>query len=159
MSWGGLIRFLTGFVLAIAIIFFAGINATRYILTRLTAPPPRPTFPNDRPSLNASESPAATEGETETASDSQLSEAPSPEATPTASPTSSSGLYQARVTQSIGLVVRAEPSRDAAQVGGVAYEQEITVIGESPDGEWLQVRVAENGPEGWIKSGNTTRLD
>lgn len=157
MSWGGLVKFTTGFVLAIAILFFTGVNTARYLITRLTTPPPRPTFPNDLPAATPPPaSPVAPAAATPAA------EAPVPtsvEPSPEPSPSLEPGAYQARVTQPIGLIVRMEPNRDAERVGGLDYEQAVTIVGESPDGEWLRVRLSNDGTEGWIKAGNTERLN
>lgn len=166
MNWSALIKFLVGFSLAIALLFFAGVSATRYLITRLTAPPPRPTFPNDDPNFTSSPSaspaqaspvavastPAAVASPTPSAT-----QTPTPSATPT--PEDEPGAYEARVTQSIGLVVRQEPSRSASQVGGVSYNQSVVILETSADGEWLRVRVPDSGLEGWVKSGNTEPIN
>jgi uncharacterized protein YgiM (DUF1202 family) len=66
--------------------------------------------------------------------------------------------YPARVTQPIGLILRQEPSGEAARVGGIDFNQELTVLEEAPDGAWQRVRLAD-GAEGWIKGGNTEKLN
>lgn len=151
MSWSGLGKVLTGFVLSLVLLFFAGAAATRYFITKLTAPPPRPTFDNDAPTQAENSS-----SETEQAI--ATSEEPSSE--PAARPTRplEPGAYEARVTQPIGLVLREEPNQDSSQLGGVEYEQQIVVLEESSDGEWLRVRLT-NDSEGWVKAGNTERVN
>jgi Bacterial SH3 domain len=171
MNWSALVKFLVGFSLAIALLFFAGVSATRYLITRLTAPPPRPSFPNDDPNFTLSPSPAQPQA-TAAASPAAapVAATPSPSPTSSASPSASlaatpspsadePGAYEARVTQSIGLVVRQEPSRSAPQAGGVSYNQSIVVLETSADGEWLRVRVGDSGLEGWVKSGNTEPIN
>jgi hypothetical protein len=157
MSWSGLVKFLVGFTLAIAILFFAGAGLTRYLITKLTAPPPKPIFPNDNPA-EVGTSPAVAQPPASPQSSPTPSAAPSPTPSPSPSP-SEPGAYEARVTQPIGLVVRQEPSRDSEQIGGVEYEQEVTILEESTDGEWVKVRLSGSGLEGWVKSGNTERLE
>jgi hypothetical protein len=153
MSWSGLIKFFTGFTLAIALLFFAGVNVTRHLITRLTAPPPRPVFPNDTPSPAASTTVAATP--------TAPSPSPTPEssATPERSPSSDpAGAYEARVTEPIGLIVRQEPNRDAERLGGVEYDEVVTVLETTPDGEWQRVRLSGSGVEGWVKGGNVEQI-
>ncbi len=152
MSLSGVFKFILGFVLAIALLFLAGAGLTRYMLTRLATPPPRPTFPND-PSPSVANSPAAAASPAEpAASPSVAVTSPSP------SPSPASTEYRAKVTQPIGLIVRAEPNADAAQVAGVEYNRELTVLEDSSDGAWQKVRLA-NGTEGWVKGGNTERIN
>lgn len=173
MNLSGVMKFLVGFTLAIALLFFTGVSITRYFITRLTAPPPKPIFPNDSPTAIASPrpvSPAPTAVPTapNPASPSAVSpsptatqpKSPSPtaEASPTPSPADEPGAYNARVTQSRGLVLRQNPNREAERVGGVRFNQELTVLGTSDDGRWLRVRL-ESGEEGWVRAGNTERLD
>jgi hypothetical protein len=155
ISLSGVFKFALGFVLAIALLFLAGAGLTRYLLTRLATPPPRPSFPNDPSPVAAS--PAASPA-SPAASPVVASPSPSPAAaSPSPSPSPSQG-YQARVTQPIGLILRQEPSAGAAQIGGIEYNREITVLADSPDGAWQKVRLA-NGGEGWVKGGNTERLN
>jgi Bacterial SH3 domain len=164
MSWSGLSKFFIGVVLAIAILFFAGASVARYLMTRLAAPPPRPVFPNDSPSptpvaAQSSASPQASVSPSETVSP---SDAASPEATPaepSPSPSLAAGTYKARVTQPIGLILRQEPSRDSNELGGVEYNEEVTVLETSSDGEWLRVRLGDSGIEGWVKAGNTAQIN
>ncbi|MDX2216092.1 MAG: SH3 domain-containing protein [Oculatellaceae cyanobacterium bins.114] len=153
MSWSGLIKFFTGFTLAIALLFFAGVNMTRHLITRLTAPPPRPVFPNDTPTATAA---AASAPQSQPSSPT-----PNPSASPTVerspSPNASSG-YEARVTEPIGLIVRQEPNRDAERLGGVEYDELVTVLETAPDGEWQRVRLPDSGVEGWVKAGNVEQV-
>jgi cytoskeletal protein RodZ len=151
----GLVKVLTGFMLAIAILFLAGVAATRYMLAKLAIPPERPTFANDASS--APEASPSPETSSPTPSPSPSEPAPSPAAsaspTPTNSPDADGTL--ARVNQPIGLILRQEPNRDARQITGLAYNSQVLVLEESSDGEWLRVRLPDSGVEGWVKSGNT----
>lgn len=155
MSLSGLTKFLFGVILAIGILFGAGVVLTRYLLDRLATPPPKPVFANDP-------SPPLASPVVSTAPDST----PSPEVPPDAIPASPSPDtpspapegYQARVIQPIGLILRDQPSTDSAQLGGVEYNQEVIVLEDSADGGWQRVRLS-NGAEGWVKGGNTERLN
>lgn len=166
MSWSGLSKFFIGVVLAIAILFFTGASVARYLMTRLAAPPPRPVFPNDSPSpsptpvaAQSSASPQASVSPSETASPSDEASTEATPAEPSPSPSLAAGTYRARVTQPIGLILRQEPSRDSNELGGVDYNEEITVLETSSDGEWLKVRLGDSGIEGWVKAGNTTQIN
>lgn len=146
MSLTGISKFILGFLLAIATLVLLGAGATRYFLDQLATPPPRPTFPND-PSPSPSAQPAASPAP---------SAAPSP--SPSVAPSPVPEGYSARVTQPIGLILRQDPSADAAQVGGIDFNQTVTVLEDTPDGGWQRVR-SENGAEGWVKGGNTEKLN
>jgi hypothetical protein len=152
MSVPGVFKFILGFALAIALLFLAGAGLTRYLLSRLTTPPPRPTFTND-PSPSPAASPAASPPVA-------TSPAPSVAASPAASPSPSPSPvgYRARVTQPIGLILRQEPSAEAARIGGIEFNEEVTVLEDSPDGGWQKVRAA-SGAEGWVKGGNTAQIN
>lgn len=140
----GLSKFLLGFTLAVAILFGAGVVFTNFVISRLSNLPARPTFPNDvQPKVSdAKATPKATAG---------TAKAPEPAATTAAG-------YAARVTQPIGLLVREEPSADSSQIDGVAFEDEVTVLETSADGEWQRVKTS-SGAEGWVKGGNTEKLN
>jgi hypothetical protein len=58
ISLSGVVKVILGIALALALLFLAGAGLTRYLLTRLATPPPRPTFTND-PSPSVAASPAA----------------------------------------------------------------------------------------------------
>lgn len=146
MKWSGLAKFTLGFLLAIALLFFAGVTATRFFIARLTAPPPRPVFPNDNPTPVDTPPPAPSP-------EAATAPAPPPETTVESTSTPSANEYTARVSQPVGLILRSEPTQQSEQLGGVAFNQEVVVLETSPDGEWLRVRL-DSGAEGWIKGGN-----
>jgi hypothetical protein len=135
----GLSKFLLGFTLAVAILLGAGVIFTNFVIGRLSSLPARPTFPNDAQpkavAAKASASPAPVE----------------------AAPEPAEG-YAAKVTQPIGLLLRAEPSADSNEIDGVAFEEEVTVLETSADGGWQKIKLA-NGSEGWVKGGNTEKLN
>lgn len=148
MTWGGLFKFLTGFTLAIALLFLAGVGVTRYLITQLSTPPPKPIFANDSPIAQAS--PVARS--IPPASQSALPPSPSPTPLP-------AGAHEAQVNEPIGLVLRQAPSRDSDRIGGVDYKEKLTVLQASPDGEWEKVRLESSNIEGWIRAGNTDRTN
>ncbi|MEO1210468.1 MAG: SH3 domain-containing protein, partial [Cyanobacteria bacterium J06638_20] len=154
----GVAKFFLGFVLAIAIIFFAGVTTARYFVNRLTEAPPRPVFPNDAPPPPdpAEATAAAPVNPEELAPETAAAPEPTPSPEPTVSPepTPNPGNVE-RVVVPIGLILREDATQASAQIGGIPYDGEVEVLESSPDGEWQRVRVLDSGQEGWIKSGNT----
>lgn len=146
----GFVKFLLGCLLACALLISGGSLAFRYVVAKLTEPPPRPTFPNDKPSPKPAKSQIAEAS----------SEKPKPVAAPPPTPKPlEAGAYRARVTQPIGLILRDNPSRDGARVGGLDYNARVIVLGNSSDGEWQRIRLGESGREGWVKAGNTEKVN
>jgi hypothetical protein len=142
----GLSKFLLGFTLAVAILFGAGVVFTNFVIGRLSTLPARPTFPNDiQPKSSAAQNAPKTTAD-------GAVKAPEPAI---AAPAEG---YAAKVTQPIGLLVREEPSADSGQVDGVALDDQVTVLETSSDGEWQRIKTS-NGTEGWVKGGNTEKLN
>lgn len=146
MRWSGVLKLVLGVFAAIALIAGGAFIASRIVIARFVSAPPKPMFPNDNKPV-PSRSPAAAK--------TQPAATQSP-ATPTPKPLPS-GAYQARVTQSIGLIVRDSPSREGAQVGGVDFNERVTVLSTSPDGEWQKIRIGSDR-EGWVRTGNLEQL-
>ena len=135
----GVSKFILGVLLAIALLALAGAGVTRYLIAQISTPPAKPIYANDP----SPQPPGA---------------APKPAAAPPASPSPVADGFPARVTQPIGLILRKDPAADALQIGGIDYNQELTVLEDAPDGAWQRVRLAD-GLEGWVKGGNTERLN
>lgn len=154
MSWSGLSKFVLGVLLAIGILFGTGVMLTRYLVERLSTAPPKPVFSND-PSPPAASPVAAVEEAPPVEAPADAPPESPPESSPSPSPANEG--YSARVIQPIGLILRDQPSQNSGQIGGVEYNREITVLEDSPDGEWQRVRLS-SGAEGWVKGGNTERL-
>lgn len=151
------LKFVSGVLLAIAILFIAGVGATRYLIGRLSVPPEKPVFENESPSAPSS-TPAAAAPSPSVAPPEAAppSETPTPPS-PTPSPEDAEA-YTARVIQPIGLILREEPSSESRQIAGLEYNTEIQVIEENEDGSWLRVQLPSSGVEGWIKAGNTEEV-
>lgn len=154
----GLLKFILGVFLAIAVLIGSGVAVALYFMNRTAIPPAKPIFANDSPSLQT-KAPKPTA--TETSSSSSKKATPSPTATPSPSPTESTslppGAYRGRVTWSQGLSLRAEPNLDAERIGGVGFNEKIIVLEESQDKGWQKIRVEGSQQEGWVKIGNTQR--
>lgn len=155
----GLIKFILGVSLAIAIIGASGFYGARYVMTRLTTPPERPIFPEEGgTTFDPSPSNAETVSDTsEGATDSENNQTEA--VSPTPDEPLEPGAYEARVIQPIGLILRQGPDVSTTQIGGIAYNEQVVVLSESSDQRWIKVRLAESGVEGWVKNGNTEPLN
>lgn len=161
MSLSGLAKFLIGFTIAIGLLIGAGVAGALYFVTKLTSPPPRPVFANERnvnkPKLVVAKNLQKPGTTTSANASSPASEASSSD---DQSPKPlEAGAYKARVTWSSGLSIRNNPSLESEKVGGVAYNETIVVLGESDDKRWLKIRQEEGEREGWVKAGNVRRIE
>jgi len=150
MSWSGFVRGFSAVIVAIGLLMAGSYFAFQFVVSQFTAPPPRPTFSNDKP---------ATTPVKATGAASKSAPSPLPKVVnspkPSSSPSPSNANKQARITLGDGLNVRQSPSADAARVDGVDYNEKVTLLEESSDKEWVKIRVERTGVEGWIKSGYT----
>ena len=141
MSLVGVSKFILGVLLAIALLALAGAGVTRFLIAQISTPPSKPIYANDP----SPQPPGAVPK-------------PAASASPSPSPSPVADGFPARVTQPIGLILRKDPAADALQIGGIDYNQELTVLEDAPGGAWQRVRLAD-GLEGWVKGGNTERLN
>jgi hypothetical protein len=151
----GLLKFILGVFLAIAVLIGSGVAVALYFMNRTAIPPARPIFSNDSPALQT-KSPKAADKETTSTS--------SPTPNPSASPTEPSeplppGAYRGRVSWSEGLSMRAEPNQDAERIGGATFNQKVIILEESQDKGWQKIRLEGDKQEGWVKAGNIERVD
>ena len=184
MNFSGVAKFFLGFTIAIALMVGAGVAAALYFVTKLTAPPPKPIFANDKPALKAQvsppnnptklsaspkaipkpsstpiNSPVASASPTDSPSQSGDNSTPIPTPTESASPKPlEPGAYIGRVTWSSGLSVRNSPSTDGERIAGAAYKQRVIVLAESDDKRWLKIRLEDDDTEGWVKAGNVEKI-
>ncbi|MDZ8109691.1 MAG: SH3 domain-containing protein [Nostoc sp. DedQUE12a] len=166
--FSGLIKYLLGFFLAIAVLIGSGVAVALYFMNRTGIPPAKPIFSNDSPSVKA-QAPKATEPggkptPTPSPTKSPSSPTPTPSSTESPKPTPSptplpSGAYRGRVNWAEGLSLRAQPNQDAERIGGVGFNQKIIVLEESEDKAWQKIRLEDSGQEGWVKAGNTEKTD
>jgi hypothetical protein len=139
----GLFRFLSAFVVAIALLAGGSFFMVQYLIAQYSVSPPKPTFPNDRPM--PSPKPVAA-----------VKPAPAPKPSP--KPPVTEG-YRAKITQEIGLNIRELPQADGTRVGGVDYNEEVIVLEDSPDKNWQKIRLLDRSLEGWVKAGYTDRVN
>jgi len=141
MSFSGVIQFILGFMIGVALLAGSSAAAAYLLLSGLSATPPKPIFSEEAEQVAV----ASEEGEAQEASQPSEEELPS-------------GAYKARVTWSQGLSLRAEPSADSERIGGIPFNREIIILEETEDQEWQKVRLQSN-QDGWIKSGNTEKVE
>ncbi|MBW4444054.1 MAG: SH3 domain-containing protein [Plectolyngbya sp. WJT66-NPBG17] len=143
MRWSTVLKFFLGVLLAIALLAGGGVVAARVMMARLAVLPPKPTFPND----TAAGKPAAKPAAKPTADKPDAAAKPLPP-----------GAFPGRVTQSIGLVVRDAPGSDGGSIGGVDFNDRVTVLETNADKTWQKIR-SSNGQEGWVRAGNVEQVN
>jgi len=159
MSFTGLVKFLIGFIIAIALLVGAGVAGALYFVTKLTSPPPRPVFANDKNINNkvlkpevAKTPPKVTNASTTPASS---SETPANVSEKPLEP----GAYKARIVWSSGLSLRNEPSQKSDKVGSVTYNETVVVLAENDEKKWVKIRKENSEEQGWVKARNIKRLE
>jgi uncharacterized protein YgiM (DUF1202 family) len=65
--------------------------------------------------------------------------------------------YPALVVYDQDLILRDKPDASGKVVDKLRFDDTVTVIGESEDRQWQQVRFEAKGLEGWIRAGNIKR--
>ena len=148
-----LLKLILGFVMAIAILIGSGVTVAFYFINRNLIPPPKPIFANDGTSL-PQEAPQTTEVNIISTPE------PTPTETPPETPTETlpPGAYRGRVIWTEGLSVRSEPTLDAPRVAGVGVNEELIILEESQDKRWQKIRT-QSQQEGWVRIGNTEKID
>jgi hypothetical protein len=161
----GLTKFILGFFLAIAVLIGGGAAIALYFMNRTGIPPAKPVYSNDSPSVKA-KAPKGTELGAAKPSLTSGTPTKSPSPTPTASPKVTpspkalpSGAYRGRVNWAEGLSLRSQPNLEAEKIGGVAFNQKIIILEESEDKSWQKIRLEGSEQEGWVKAGNTEKVD
>lgn len=146
-----ILKFILGVLFAFSLLLAGSVAAARYFITKMTTPPPKPIFANDRPTSTT---------QSAIASPSAPAAATPQEAPPAAKPSPKplpDGAYEARVSWPDGLILRDGSGADANRVGGLAYNEKVIVVEES--GEWQKVRLSGSEKEGWVKAGNLERTN
>lgn len=154
-----LTKFLLGFFLAIAVLVGGGAAIALYFMSRTGITPAKPVYSNDSPSVKA-QAPKTTEPGTKAESSPSSTSTPteSPKATPSPKPLPS-GAYRGRVNWAEGLSLRSQPNQEAEKIGGVGFNQKIIILEESEDKSWQKIRLEGSEQEGWVKAGNTEKID
>lgn len=153
MRWtSGLVKLFLGFIIAIVLLISGSVALALIFINRSSTPPPKPIFANDSSAVKKAAN--KTQPKTTTVANSK----PTAKTKPSPSPLAS-GSYPARVTWNQGLSIRAEPSLEAERIGSLDYNQEIVVLQQSKDEKWEKVRLEDGEIEGWVKAGNTERVN
>jgi len=147
-----LLQLILGVTLGLLLLGCGSLAAGYFFFLRLSITPERPVFPEERVTETVSETAdseatAATKAASEAAPVAAEDEPLEP------------GAYRVRVTWPDGLSLRAEPNLEAEPIGGLAYDEIAIVLESSADGRWERVRLPGSNQEGWIKAGNTERID
>ncbi|MTJ10970.1 MULTISPECIES: SH3 domain-containing protein [unclassified Anabaena] len=155
-----LLKFILGFVLAIAVLLGTGLTVALYFVNRTAVAPPKPMFANDNPSSNTPKPKASVKP----LAGGKATPKSSPKPKPTPTPTESSdslppGAYQGTVTWPQGLSIRSEPDANSQSTGGVAGNKEVIILEESADKKWQKIRIPDTNQEGWVKAGNIKRSE
>ncbi|MBP0017576.1 MAG: SH3 domain-containing protein [Cyanobacteria bacterium SBLK] len=148
MNLSSIAQFLLGVILGISILGVSGAAAGYYFFSKMAVTPSKPVFPEERP--QSSEAPATSEA------GGQEEEATIPKPTPAELP---SGAYRVRVNWPDGLSLRDKPSLDANRLEVIPYEAEMIVLRTTDDGKWDRVRLPGSSNEGWVKAGNSDRIE
>ncbi|MFM2062813.1 MAG: hypothetical protein RLZZ507_2483 [Cyanobacteriota bacterium] len=155
----GFFKLILGFLLAIAVLLGSGLTVALYFVNRSAIPPAKPIYANDNPQPK-SDKPKVTEVKATSTPKPTPNSTPSPTPTPTESPDSlPPGAYKAIVSWPQGLSLRENPSREAQSVGGVGANQTVIILEESPDKNWQKIRVDGTNQEGWVRAGNTRKVE
>jgi len=151
-------QFILGFILGISLI--AGVTGTLIFAyyKKMSVQPKRPVFPEVPAPESVAQKPAPSttiepieSNVSELESESEIAPEPELETLPP-------NAYRAEVTWPEGLSLRAEPMIDAEKIGGIQFEDKIVILENSADGAWQKVRL-RNDQEGWVKGGNTERVE
>ena len=150
---------LTGLLLAAALLAVGSYFAVNYAYNQLTQLPPKPTFPNDNPNFikkNKSKSIgkniALPQKDDEKPDDDNVGEKAKAKEEPKLKPLPA-GAFEGRVSYPQGLVLRNSAAQDSGTIGGLEFNETLTVIETTTDGEWQKVRTNKD-KEGWVRGGN-----
>ncbi len=161
-----ILKFVLGFLLAIAILAGGSFVAALYVMNRASIPPAKPIFANDTPLVKGQAPKSAVAEAKATSKPEAKTKSPRLTPTPSTSPKTAqspkplpAGAYPARITWSQGLVLRSEPKPDSERVGGAGFNQKVFVLEESQDKTWQKIRLEGSDQEGWVKAGNTKQAD
>lgn len=156
MTVVNVVKYILGFLFAIAIVAGGGVATALYFMNKPTSIPPKPLFPNDKAIVRGDRTRIQGRRRTTAVSAAKRVIPPKPQVKKAATPLPA-GAYTARVTWQQGLSLRAEPNSQAERVGGVGYNQEVVVLDTSDDKIWQKIRLVNGEQEGWVKARNVQR--
>jgi uncharacterized protein YgiM (DUF1202 family) len=157
MRWtSSLVKLVLGFVIAISLLISGSVALALIFINRSSTLPPKPIFANDTNAVKKKANILPTKPKTPAVAAKKST--PVKSSKPSPSPLAS-GTYSARVTWNEGLSVRAEPSLEAERIGSLDYNQKVVVLQQSKDEKWQQIRLDDGELQGWVKAGNTERIN
>jgi Bacterial SH3 domain len=155
MSISNVFQFIFGFILGIGVLSGSLAGVAFIVFTQMAAPPPKPEFTQEKEEVVETTKKVETQEviETQTPATSEVEPTPAPkeELEP--------GAYRAIVSWSEGLSLRDRPGLESQRIGGIAYNAEIIILQDSEDKKWQKVRIPDSQQEGWIKTGNVTKIE
>ena len=155
-----LLQFIIGFIVGMSILGGVGFAAGYYFFTKMAASPPRPVFAEEQNQDKTSEDDSAGEKKDEPKADvATTEEKEKGEEEQEKEEELEPGAYKAKVNWPDGLILRDQPSEDAGQLSGIAFDEEVIVLKESEDGRWQQVRIPNSDRQGWVKGGNVDKVE
>ena len=132
---GGFFKFVIGFTLGLTILVGGSAAAIYYFwINKTTMTPPKPIFDEE----------TVTKKKNQTAAKIVRKE---------------SSLYKARIIAIKGVSLRSEPNINADQVGGILYNEEVTIIEETPEKNWVKIKGKEKDQIGWVKMRNIEKIE
>jgi hypothetical protein len=140
MRLGAITRFSVTFAFIAGAVFASASLMWQALLAPYLVPPNRPSFTNQTDNLYKDRvvTPVFM---------------PPPQPKPFV-PKPSEVKYQGQVNVSRGLVLRIEPRQGSKRTGGVEYKAKVSILKETPDKEWVYIRVESSKQIGWVRSGN-----
>jgi outer membrane biosynthesis protein TonB len=159
-----LLKFILGFVLALAVLLGTGLTVALYFVNRTVVSPSKPIFANDHPSSQPKKPKTSPKPQSKKSATPTPKPTPKPTETPTETPTPTPkptppNAYTGNITWAEGLSMRSEPNTNSPTIGGVGGNKKVIVLEESDDKKWQKIRIADTDQEGWVKAGNIQRSE
>jgi hypothetical protein len=126
-----------------------------FFVTQMSTRPPKPIFAEERKTAKSETKP---KGQTKTKTTTTKPTKPQ-DSTPEEQKDNKlpSTAYDAKVIWKEGLSLKQEPNVSSRKVGGVGYNEQVAIIKESDDKQWLLIRPENGDTEGWVRAGNIER--
>jgi hypothetical protein len=125
-----------------------------FFVTQMSTRPPKPIFAEERKTAKSETKP---KGQTKTKTTTKPTKPQ--DSTPEEQKDNKlpSTAYDAKVIWKEGLSLKQEPNVSSRKVGGVGYNEQVAIIKESDDKQWLLIRPENEDTEGWVRAGNIER--
>jgi hypothetical protein len=155
-----LLKFILGFVLALAVLLGTGLTVALYFVNRTVVSPSKPIFANDHPSSQPKKPKTSPKPQSKKSATPTPKPTPKPTETPTPTPKPTPpNAYTGNITWAEGLSMRSEPNTNSPTIGGVGGNKKVIVLEESDDKKWQKIRIVDTDQEGWVKAGNIQRSE